>query len=134
MPEVKERYETYAYLWVRGFDPPHSRISDALGLEPSEAFHEGDPWYKDRTRPFSSWHLTSPLPRTEVFLDAHIEALLDVLEPKREQLAEVAARYEVGMNCVGYYTSANPGIHLSAEVLRCCAGLGLSIDFDLYCM
>ena len=134
MSEIEERYETYAYLWVREFDPPHSQISDLLGLEPTEAFVEGDPWIKDRKRPFSSWHLKSPLPRTEIFLDAHIEALFDILEPKRDRLAEVAAKYEVGMNCVGYYYSAHPGFHLSAEVVRRCADLNLSMDFDLYCM
>lgn len=41
-------------------------------------------------------------------------------------------RYSAGINCVGYFYGANPGLHLSADLLGRIAALRLAVDFDLY--
>ena len=131
---MKEEYETNAYFWVSGFEPPFSRISELLGLEPSEAWHKGDPGKYIAQQKESHWQLFSPLPKNEIFLDSHISALIKILEEKKDQIEKLKEQYEVGISCVGYYKCANPGFHLSEELINKCSSLGLSLDFDLYCL
>ncbi len=67
-------------------------------------------------------------------MDTHIEAVLDIIEPKRTQILELQAQgCTIGMNCVGYYHSPNPGFGLSAKLLSRLAAFSLDVDFDLYC-
>lgn len=55
-----------------------------------------------------------------------------MLEPHREAVLSFARKGEAGVNCVGYYYGANPGLHLSAALLTRLAALELPVDFDLY--
>ncbi len=126
-------YDTYAYFWVRGFEVPPSVISRELGLDPTETWVKGEPWLPGRNRSFNTWHLHSPLPRTEVFMDMHLEALLSLLEPQAAAIQSTRSRYEFGINCVGYYHNENPGFHLSAALIARLHVLALDVDFDLYC-
>jgi hypothetical protein len=101
-----------------------------LKIAPSEVKRIGE----KSTRPIQRdwWTLISPLPRGESFLQDHIEALLKVLEPKALELSSLGEKCSFGINCVGYYYGANPGLGLSAALIRRLAALGLGIDFDLY--
>lgn len=83
---MKEEYETKAYFWVRGFEPPYSQISEIMELEPTEAWHKGDPGKYIPQQKQSNWQLHSPLSKNEVFLDSHIKALLEILESKKEKI------------------------------------------------
>lgn len=130
---MNEESETYAYFWVRGFEQP-SEISERLGLLPSNAWQKGEPGKYGQKMNNSGWEFRSPLPKDEVFLDAHISALINVLESKKGEIGALQRQYEVGINCVGYYKIANPGFHLDSTLIKKCADLNLSIDFDLYCL
>jgi Domain of unknown function (DUF4279) len=77
--------------------------------------------------------ITQPKTNIGNFIDSHIDAILELIEPKLELVKELTTKYTVGINCVGYYTNANPGFHLSKPLIQRVAGLGLWIDFDLYC-
>jgi hypothetical protein len=130
-----QEYKTYAYFSVKGFDCDYTEITKVMGIEPSRAHNKGSshsktPQIKRKT---SVWALYSSKPETEVFLDSHIESVLHLIEPKRERIKELASKYYVGIQCVGYYTNANPGFHMSAELIQRVAALGLWMDFDLYC-
>jgi hypothetical protein len=134
-----ERRETYAYLWIEGFQCDASEISAAMQLEPDETRREGDLIERrfDRTGqkhywPKSSWSFRSSLPTDEISQASHIENLLDAIEPRSAEIMMLRESCEMGINCVGYYWGANPGFHLSEQLIQRCAALRLSIDFDLY--
>lgn len=129
---MEEIYNTYAYFWVADFDCAPADITQAIGLKPTNVVLKGEPLKNGKLRQRSFWELHSSLPRSEVFQDAHLTNLMSKLLPKVEAITKVGSRYVVGINCVGYYTNVNPGFHMSAELIKQCAQLGVSIDFDLY--
>jgi hypothetical protein len=129
-----EEFDTYAYFWVEGFECSLDTISSVLNLQPTDFHLKGDviSEVNQRFRKRSSWKFQSSLPRSEPFQDSHLENLLTVLKDRKEAIAQLNKNYEVGINCVGYYTNVNPGFHMSADLIKSYAELGLSIDFDLY--
>ena len=131
---MKEEYDTYAYFWVSDFDCEPEEISSILGLQPTRILKKGALISEKSTkrRNFNSWEYNSILPRTEVFQDSHIKNILEVIYQKKHEILKLGTEYEVGINCVGYYSNVNPGFHISAELITQCAELNLSIDFDLY--
>ncbi len=136
--ETKENsgYKTYAYFYVCDFEGDATEITRKLELEPTQAWLKGDAWYHpQRPRAQSNWEIHSPVDRSEIFLDTHIEAVLDIIEPKRAQIAELQAKsYTTGINCVGYYYGTHPGFGLSAKLLSRLAAFSMDVDFDLYCL
>ena len=131
---MDQQYDTYAYFWVAEFDCEPEFISRTLGLEPSRAFKKGDLVSEntDRRWKHSSWEYFSTLPRTEPCQDAHIENLIKIMLERKDKILQLQSTYEVGINCVGHYYNANPGFHMSSDLIKKCAELGVSIDFDLY--
>jgi hypothetical protein len=127
-------YETYAYFWVSNFDCPPEDIGLRLGLVPTESWTKGDQWLPNKDRTYNCWQLCSPLPRDEVFLDRHLEALLKLIESKEDIIDKLSQEFQCGINCVGYYYEEHPGFHLSAELIARLAKIGLDVDFDLYCL
>ena len=132
--EVSEKYETYAYYWVDGFDCDHTKISEILDLEPSEIRLKGQASTPVLTRRVkeNSWMYHSSLPRNEPYQDAHLENLLSTLLLRKRQILSLNEKYKSGINCVGYYTNTNAGFHMSKKLINDCASLNLDIDFDLY--
>jgi hypothetical protein len=126
-------FDTYAYFFVRGFSGDPEQVSARLALTPDRVWRQGDAGAAGKPKPFSNWELYSPLPRAEVYQDAHLLALLEILEGQRARVLEVIAQYTCGLQCVGYYTGENPGFHMDAALISRIASLGLSVDFDLYC-
>src|SRR5687768_8488763 len=126
-------YNTYAYFFVRGFDCPIQQISDLLQIAPSEAWLKNQEGMGGRPRKFSNWELHSPLLRTEPFQDRHLDALLAILEDRRERVLQAISLYSCGLQGVGIYTNEHPGFHMDAELVSRIAAFGLSVDFDLYC-
>lgn len=123
------------YFYVSGFDGDASEISGKLELEPTQTWHKGDAWLPVKTRSFSNWEIHSSLDRSEIFLDAHIKAVLDIIEPRRAQILELQSQgCDIGINCVGYYYGTHPGFGLSAELLSRLAAFSMDVDFDLYCL
>jgi hypothetical protein len=126
-------YDTYAYFWVRGFAGSPAMVTDELGVHPTESWSAGDPWIPGKPREFGSWHLHSPLPRSEAFMERHLEALLERLEPFADRIHTIRQRFEAGINCVGSYHDEHPGFHISAALISRLHALALDVDFDLYC-
>ena len=128
--------EIHVYLSVSGFEPaPPAEVTALLGLEPTAAWKDGDrvPGRPDARRPGSAWRIQSPPPRTATFED-QLQALLEILETRADQVRAAAKRYHAQISCAGYFASFNPGFGLSAQHVARIAALGLSMDFDLYCL
>jgi hypothetical protein len=131
---MTEKYDTYAYFWVEGFICNPKDIDSVMTLEASESYAKGDfiSPNSDKRRRQGSWKYMSSLPRTEPCQDSHIANLIEVLSSRQEAIEILQEKYELGINCVGYYTEVNPSFHLSAELIKACGELNLSIGFDLY--
>lgn len=126
----------HLYLSVFDFDPaPPSDVTALLGIDPTTAWMEGEPvsGHPTARRTFSSWQLKSPLPLTTGF-EEQMEALLRIMEDRAEQVRLVNERFGAQIGCAAYFQSVNPGFGLSADHCARIAVLGLSLDFDLYCL
>jgi hypothetical protein len=129
---MSERSDVYAYFWVQGYADQHSEISERLRLTPTSTRTIGEIGPYGQAATSNSWQLLSPLPRGESSLQDYLEALLDLMEPRALVVRELVSQHSVGINCVGYYYGANPGLHLSAHLVARLAALNVPIDFDLY--
>lgn len=110
-------------------------ISEALDLAATKTWRHGDDWLPTKKRESNCWEIHSQVSHDDLFIDAHINALLDILELRKEQIQELQNRgYTTGINCVGYYYDEHPGFGLSVEQLARLSTLGLSVAFDLYCL
>jgi len=108
-------------------------VTKLLDIAPTDAWRVGDP-VSDQptmTRNHSRWTLASGC-GLEAPVEDHLHALLTILEERRERIREVAQRYSVELQCAIYYEDDTAGIHLSEDVVRRVAALGLAIDLDLY--
>ena len=77
------------------------------------------------------WNLESGLDDTQS-IDLHIEKLLSVLEPLALELAELSTKYEVYIQCVGYFPPPSHGLHLDRKVIERISRLSVSLDYDFY--
>lgn len=129
---MQERRDVYAYFWVEGYLVSHADISARLGLTPSSTRSLGEQGRNGTPARANRWELLSPLARGEGLLQDYLESLLDLLEGRAAAVRELASDYSAGINCVGYYHGANPGLHLSRPLIARLAALNLPVDFDLY--
>ena len=122
---------TYAYLVVVGSAPP-AEITSHLGLEPTKAWSKDDPRIPGGT-PYGEtrWTLRSAAAEDRPW-DDHLRALLPILESRKSSLAQLPSGCEAGIQCVGYFRSANPGFGLSPDLMAAYGRVGLEIDFDIY--
>lgn len=125
---------TRLYLAVTGFGNDPDAVTRLLGLAPTRLTVRGERVGSagQRIPTRELWALDSPLADSSDF-EAHLEALLSLLEPQAAGLAAVRARFDAILQL--YATeeeSANPGFHLPAPLVARTAALGLGFDFDLY--
>ncbi len=126
--------ETRVYLWVTNFGEDASVVTQLIGLEPTFIKRAGQPnqQFPKTLNRIHCWELGSPLPPT-AHINAHIDALLELLEPHAAGVKAIAELFEAGINAVVYYyEDFTPGIHLSAHAINRMAAMNLSVDFDLY--
>lgn len=132
---MEEKCESNAYFFIEGF-PAITEITELMGIPPTNSWLEGDPdpkpFLPDFKRESSCWEISSPLPKEEMLLDAHISALLDILEPSKHAIEELHKKYQVGITCVVYYRNANPSFRLSAKLIKRCADLELPLNVELF--
>jgi hypothetical protein len=121
----------YAYLRVAGDALPLDEITEQMGVAPTESWRKGDAGRYASHRD-SGWCLHSPLPRENLRIDEHIEALLPLLEARAPAVRELGTRFNLYLECVGSFAKSSPGFFLSKDVVARIAALGLPIDYDVY--
>ena len=121
----------YAYFKVTG-QGSHEEFSNAIGLESTNQWSEGDLNPRNKLpRKFMNWNLESGLDDTHD-IDEHISALILVLAPLKSILLVLGEKYDLCIQCVGYYPVSGHGIHLDKAIVKKAADLGLSFDYDFY--
>ena len=127
--------ETFAYFAVVG-EGDHNRITEIIGVNPTEAF-TGGAMIPGRNVSYgsTSWILESTLDRNRPLhdcLEEHIENVISKAETFKDKLEQLRPDYDLFIQCVARYLGWNLGFNLSSGLLRRVANLGLFIDFDLY--
>jgi hypothetical protein len=107
-------------------------VTRQIGVLPSETWHKGESrpvtniLHKD-----SGWELKSGLPLDAPLID-HINFLLSVVRPVREQFISLTDKYYSILTCAIYFGDESPEIHFDNELLKQIADLNLRLDLDLY--
>ncbi len=129
---MQERSDVYAYFWVEGCSVSHADISARLGLMPTSTRSIGEKGRYGPPAQTNRWEMLSPLARGEGLLQDYLDSLLGLLETNAAAVRELTSDCSAGINCVGFYYGANPGLHLSTILIARLAALNLPVDFDLY--
>lgn len=115
------------YFSVSDFGPDPATVTAALGLAPTRA------WVKPARAGHGSrsrWELDSPLAPAASPV-SHLRALLELLEPRAEQVLRLARRFPAAIYCSVRYETEAPSIELPPELLDHLAALHLGIHLDL---
>ena len=124
--------EAKAYLRIIEFPCTVEELTRRIGLQPTEAWHAGDPSPPPRqTRKVSAWHLRSRLPPSEL-VEQHIIDVLDQIRGHEAAVREVARECHVFMECVGHFYDYYPGFVLDADTMRRLGECGTTLDLDFY--
>ena len=109
---------------------PHT-LTQALGVQPDQAWAKGDLRPSGRPRSAGRWGLTPHCARSEPF-EVQLSHLLTRLEALPVMLSTFIQQYG-GTIIVGYSSAeANFGFSLERATIARLARLGVSLDFDLY--
>jgi len=123
----------HVYFAVHGFGESPQVVTELLGIAPTTAWAVGDAGPHGSARHLARWSLASPAGETATVEDQLAE-LLPPLEARAASVAETARQFDAGIECAAYFHEVNPGFHLDAALVARVAALGLSLDFDLYCL
>lgn len=112
-------------------------ILDILKLEADKFWSIGDYWrtlanQEIQHRHFSHISIASGLPE-QALLPQHISTLLDKLETRADNIWQLARDFNIDMGIATTGHMSNPHhVLISADTIQRIAGLGLSLDMDLY--
>jgi uncharacterized protein DUF4279 len=122
------------YFAVFGDWPSPDSVSAVFGRRPTGFHAKGETIRKSAVvRKQSIWEIDSGLPE-DSSVDEHLDSLLAILEKHDAGLRAVAGKSAVGIQCAAFWHTSQPGFHLSKDLLARVATLGISLDFDMYCM
>lgn len=111
-PDEENYFHFRATLRIHGMDIPFDEITEQLGVKPTMQRRKGErrgprsPEYED-----DAWHYQPDFPKTEP-LEAHIEALMNVVRPKLNYLKSLKTRFTIDVFC-GYRSNCD---HAGFEV------------------
>lgn len=123
-----------AKLWIGGPAVDPDAISALLGLVPSKSHKSGDP----RANPkflykTGLWLLESDKSTDEGLLSDRLEWLLQKIEGKKDELAQLRAQgFDVQIVCRFDTRYWNTVIDLSPDLLARLSALALPLVFDIY--
>ena len=121
----------YAYFSVKG-EGNSQFVTSVLKIEPTNQWSQGEINPRNnRPRKFMGWNLESGLDDTHP-IEEHIEKLFEILEPLKNELAELSKSHEVYIQCAGYFPQSGHGLNVSRSLISKLHMLSLSLDYDFY--
>ena len=124
---------TYVFLAVSGYGDDPAPVTQLLGA-PTRVLRRGEPVPGTSSRHAleARWELHSPLAPAAP-LEAHLAALLPLLEQRATAVRTAAQRYRALLRVASYVLHpSNGGVQLGAALLARVAALGVDLDLDLY--
>lgn len=109
-------------------------VTRALSIQPTNSGLKGGLLSSSPKRSplrTSLWMLKSPLSEHES-LDLHLQYLLDLLEPKREEIRELAKLYDIDFFCGFSSENGQGGCTFQPTLLERLAKLEVKVVLDLY--
>lgn len=109
-------------------------VTAIVGRQPTNFQVKGERVGKSAIlRKQSIWQIDSGLPQ-QADLEEHLESLLAILEEHETGVRKLTSTVHAAIQCAAYWHTSQPGLHLSSELISRVAALGVSLDFDMYCM
>lgn len=137
------KHQVYLDFTIADFeDISHEEISQALGIQPYKTFAIGQKRNPNSTSPNPAlvtrnrWLMKSYLDEYSSFED-HMNALLDIIEPKVNLFKPFCEKYRCEFRCVLYLRYENgesiPSVYLGSRYNRLIKELNIGFDVDIYC-
>jgi hypothetical protein len=126
------------YFKVDLGDGDPDSLTRATGVLPTETQRAGDPLSPPlplgRTRVRSSAWIVRSAATDPIFLEPHVESILEHLRPGWDALVNACRWHRVSLNCVlnCMPDQTTPAVHLNPSAVRALAELGAEVDIDLY--
>jgi hypothetical protein len=120
-----------------GKDVEPELLTKKLELQPTRSHSRGGvlPRHPERKYPFGLWAIDSSLPKTQ-HLEAHLNELLKILEPRSERIRSLTAMGTRGEFYCGAFCQEKQVplayIELGADLLRRISDLPASIIINVY--
>lgn len=136
------RNEIYLDFVVADFeDITHDEISQRLGMNPRKVYVKGAKKHPDSHAETlikrSRWLIGSSLGKHLTF-EEHLNAMLDLLEPKIDLLKPLCEKYNCFFSCAVFIDTddsvSTPSLYLNWRYNKLTRELKLDFDFDLYCL
>lgn len=135
--DIFEKNEYHVYFMLRGFDYDPSEITKRINITPTETGIMGDTKHLPKggkiTLTQNTWELKSKLPLS-VAPEEQLLYLLQVLNPSREQLTQLANYARAIFFCAVYFYEVNPEIYIKKEVIKKMVEYNADFHLDLYCL
>ena len=117
---------------IRDFGCEPEQVTALLGVRPDHSWRRGDPVGRQgETQKSSVWSITAA-PSESIDAEDYILSLLDRLPPTLDALAAATPRWAAHVSVVILAGDISPGFYVSPATLRRMAGLGASLDVDVY--
>lgn len=124
-------------LRIADFECSPEELTNIIGISPTRTWRQGDlvtPRTAHRYKE-NGWELSSGVSQHESF-DNHVNALLDIIEPKIDAFIEIGSKYFATLSCAIYMydNSENslPWPHFTKRSMAVLHHIGAEVDFDLY--
>jgi hypothetical protein len=126
-------FQVSVYFRIEDF-PSVTGITELVGILPNHVWEKNErspKRYQPRHQRTSGyWELIGPQPPGEASLEAHLDALLDLLETRRDAVRSLAKTYRAGIQCSCFFPEYSK-FQLDAKLLKRCSSLNLSLEFDI---
>ena len=129
------RVRADAYLVVHSDSEPPDSLAQAIGLEPDEGWHKGQPRGRlKRPAPTNAVVYRSPLEEAQSPSE-HIAALANRLRPHTDKIRSLASRegtQGIVVRVVEHTNFDNPEAWVQPSDLETFAAMGATLGFDTY--
>jgi len=129
--EASGNYWTLASFVIRGESVNPDVITEQLDLVPSLSLRKGEkPRESDRSKPsrFGVWSIkTKSL--DDATLVQQLQELLDLLEPKKSEIEQIAEQANVWIQCAVFNAD---GVDLPNTILQRIASLKVNLTVNIY--
>jgi len=137
------KHQVYLDFTIADFeDISHEEISQELGVEPYKIYAVGQKRNPNSSSPTPAlvtknrWLMKSYLDEYASF-ENHMNALLDIIEPKINLFKPFCEKYRCEFRCAIYLRYENgesiPSVYLGSRYNRLIRELNIGFDVDIYC-